>query len=198
MPDSNRIKPAQRTVWVAMSTFGSPNSFRVDSPTAIRVVRDYNAGSYRGRTNIEIDRLAYEHFRDGIPANEAALIDMVRFVGEDFAVHSVGSFPTVTARRRSSLSPSFVQYSTSGATRSSPLVRSPRASLTSRRSLFGWRRSLAPSAGRFGRRRPCTFYAPMLSQSSTREQRRLSESAGSEVCLATTTGSAPRSVRHSL
>jgi hypothetical protein len=59
-------------------------SFRIDPAAAVAAVRTYNAGSYRGRTNIEIDWMAYERFRGGIPSSRDALVEMVRFVGEDF------------------------------------------------------------------------------------------------------------------
>ena len=59
-------------------------SFRIDPVAAVVAVRTYNAGSYRGRTNIEVDRIAYERFRHGIPSSRDALVEMVRFVGEDF------------------------------------------------------------------------------------------------------------------
>ena len=60
------------------------HAFRVDAGKAIRAVREYNAGGYHGRTNLDIDRTAYARFRDGVPRSEAALIELVRFVGEDF------------------------------------------------------------------------------------------------------------------
>lgn len=60
------------------------STLRLDPAVAVRAVAEYNAGSYRGRTNIELDRIAYDRFRDGIPEETDALIDLVRFVGEDF------------------------------------------------------------------------------------------------------------------
>ncbi len=50
----------------------------------MRAVRAYNAGSYRGRLNVEVDRIAYERFRAGLPDDEATLVEMIRFVGEDY------------------------------------------------------------------------------------------------------------------
>lgn len=57
---------------------------RFDPETAIRAVRAYNADSYRGRPNVEVDRIAYERFRAGLPDDEATLVEMIRFVGEDY------------------------------------------------------------------------------------------------------------------
>jgi hypothetical protein len=60
------------------------NRLRFDESTAIGAVRDYNAGVYRGRQNVDIDRIAYERFRGGLPDDRRALIDLVRFVGEEY------------------------------------------------------------------------------------------------------------------
>lgn len=51
---------------------------------AVAAVRAYNVGSYRGQSNLEIDRTAYERFRAGLPDDAEGLIEMVRFVGEDY------------------------------------------------------------------------------------------------------------------
>jgi len=51
---------------------------------AIRAVRAYNAGTYRGRRNVDVDRIAYERFRGGLPDDQHSLVDMIRFVGEDY------------------------------------------------------------------------------------------------------------------
>jgi hypothetical protein len=59
-------------------------ALRFDADTAIRAVRAYNAGTYRGRNNLEVDRMAYERFRGGLPEDEVALIELVRFVGENY------------------------------------------------------------------------------------------------------------------
>jgi len=57
---------------------------QLDSETAICAVRLYNAGRYRGRPNIVLDRMAYDLFRNGLPNDEINLIEMLRFVGEDY------------------------------------------------------------------------------------------------------------------
>jgi hypothetical protein len=55
-----------------------------DSATAIRAIRNYNDGRYRGRPNLDLDRIAYDRFGSGLPNDPTALIDMVRFVGEEY------------------------------------------------------------------------------------------------------------------
>ena len=57
---------------------------RLDAIPALRAIRAYNVGSYRGRPNLEVDRAAYDRFRGGVPANRDELIDAIRFVGEDY------------------------------------------------------------------------------------------------------------------
>jgi hypothetical protein len=57
---------------------------RIDPVVAARAVREYNSDTYRGRTNLEIDRTAYQRFRTGMPRERSALVDAVRFVGEDY------------------------------------------------------------------------------------------------------------------
>ena len=59
-------------------------TLRIDPATAASAVRAYNAGSYRGRRNIDVDRAAYDRFRSGLPTDERMLIDCIRFVGEDY------------------------------------------------------------------------------------------------------------------
>ncbi len=63
---------------------GRSGVLQFDSKTAIDAVRAYNAGAYRGRPNLEIDRIAYQRFRAGFPDDEPSLIEMIRFVGEDY------------------------------------------------------------------------------------------------------------------
>ena len=55
-----------------------------DSETATCAVRLYNAGAYRGRPNLVLDQMAYDRFRNGLPDDELALVDMIRFVGEEY------------------------------------------------------------------------------------------------------------------
>jgi hypothetical protein len=57
---------------------------RFDAESAVQAVRDYNSGSYRGRRNLDLDRIAYDRFRNGIPDEQSALVELVRFVGEDY------------------------------------------------------------------------------------------------------------------
>lgn len=59
-------------------------ALRFDSATAVRAVNAYNADCYRGRSNLEIDRTAYERFLLGLPRKRLELVDLVRFVGEDY------------------------------------------------------------------------------------------------------------------
>ena len=59
-----------------------PASFTV--ATAVQAVRDYNRGSYRGRRNVDVDRVAYDRFRNGVPDDREGVVELVRFVGEDY------------------------------------------------------------------------------------------------------------------
>jgi hypothetical protein len=56
----------------------------LDPAAAMRAVHAYNSDSYRGRPNLVVDREAYDRFRGGLPEDDAALIDSIRFVGEDY------------------------------------------------------------------------------------------------------------------
>lgn len=51
---------------------------------AREAVAAYNRGSYRGRRNVDVDRIAYSRFRSGLPADQARLTELIRFVGEDY------------------------------------------------------------------------------------------------------------------
>lgn len=62
----------------------TPEVMHFDPETARRAVNTYNSGDYRGRRNVEIDRYAYERFRNGLPDDEDELVELVRFVGEDY------------------------------------------------------------------------------------------------------------------
>jgi hypothetical protein len=57
---------------------------RIEPAPAVAAVRAYNAGSYRGRRNVDVDRAAYDRFRGGLPKDERSLIECVRFVGEEY------------------------------------------------------------------------------------------------------------------
>lgn len=49
-----------------------------------RRIDQYNADSYRGRPNIELDRHGYGLFARGLPDDSHQLTEMVRFIGEDY------------------------------------------------------------------------------------------------------------------
>lgn len=51
---------------------------------AVRAVLEYNAGSYRGRRNIDIDREAYARFAGGVPEYEDTLIALLAFAADDY------------------------------------------------------------------------------------------------------------------
>jgi hypothetical protein len=101
---------------------------RIDPAAAVRAVHDYNSGNYRGRPNVEIDREAYGRFRGGLPDDDAALIDAIRFVGEDyggaqerFLPHSYSEEATLIV---DNLEPVRARWSTSVAS-ASPIAASP-------------------------------------------------------------------------
>jgi hypothetical protein len=54
------------------------------SDAAVQAVRNYNRDSYRGQKNIDVDRIAYDRFRHGIPDEQDAMVELIRFVGEDY------------------------------------------------------------------------------------------------------------------
>lgn len=56
----------------------------IDPSVAERAVVAYNLGTYRGRPNVEVDREAYERFRNGLPEGRDELLDAIYFVGNDF------------------------------------------------------------------------------------------------------------------
>jgi hypothetical protein len=57
---------------------------RIDPEDAVQHVRDYNADYYRGRRNVDLDREAYERFRNGLSNNLQDLTDQIAFVGEQY------------------------------------------------------------------------------------------------------------------
>jgi hypothetical protein len=57
---------------------------RIDAKEAVQNVRDYNAGFYRGRRNVDLDREAYERFHNGLSNNLEKLTDQIAFVGENY------------------------------------------------------------------------------------------------------------------
>ena len=56
----------------------------LDPQTTADAVRRYNSGSYRGRSNIDIDRAAYARFNGDIPTDPVSLVDAIRFVGDEY------------------------------------------------------------------------------------------------------------------
>jgi hypothetical protein len=55
-----------------------------DHDAIVRAIHGYNADVYRGRTNVDIDTEANARFRAGIPNDRNGLVEMVRFIGEDY------------------------------------------------------------------------------------------------------------------
>jgi hypothetical protein len=47
-------------------------------------IDEYNQGTYRGRRNIDLDRLGYSLFAKGLPEKFDRLTELVRFTGEDY------------------------------------------------------------------------------------------------------------------
>jgi hypothetical protein len=70
-----------------------PELMHIDPETARRAVNSYNSGVYRGRSNIEIDRDAFQRFRNGLPDDEEELVELVRFVGDDYGGAQVRFLP---------------------------------------------------------------------------------------------------------
>ena len=56
----------------------------IDPAVAVRAVSAYNRGRYRGRLNVDIDRDGYERFRSGLASGMSALVEQLRFVGEEY------------------------------------------------------------------------------------------------------------------
>lgn len=51
---------------------------------ALSAIRAYNSGSYRGHRNVDLDRRGYALLAEGVPDNLGALIEAIRFFGEDY------------------------------------------------------------------------------------------------------------------
>lgn len=77
--DRTTVKPAGDG-----DTDDFPGALRIDPDAAVRAVRAYNDGSYLGRKNVEVDRAGYERFRGGLPEDESTLVELLRFVGENY------------------------------------------------------------------------------------------------------------------
>ena len=91
VPEVTEVAPASAARDVGHPTTGacsqqpaSSSPVCLDSASAITAVREYNAGRYRGQANVDIDRRAYDRFRNGLPDDESSLVEMIRFVGEDY------------------------------------------------------------------------------------------------------------------
>jgi pimeloyl-ACP methyl ester carboxylesterase len=90
--------------------------FIIEPALALRSVAAYNRGRYRGRLNVTIDRDGYERFRHGLSRDTSALVEQLRFVGDDyggaqvrFIPHSIGEEAALIARR---LAPDLGEFST--------------------------------------------------------------------------------------
>ena len=86
-PDSNEavnIAPAQVVTRTTNPKQGQRVLLRIDAKDAVQHVCDYNAGCYRGRRNIDLDREGYERFRNGLSNDLEQLIDQIGFVGEQY------------------------------------------------------------------------------------------------------------------
>lgn len=51
---------------------------------ALLAIRAYNAGNYRGQRNVDLDRRGYALLAEAVPECLEALIDAIRFFGEDY------------------------------------------------------------------------------------------------------------------
>jgi hypothetical protein len=83
------ISPARATVEAAIAHPSSkPMPFgvdlRIDPRVSVQCIREYNAGIYRGRRNIEIDREAYDRFRNGLSQEFYGLVDQLAFVADQY------------------------------------------------------------------------------------------------------------------
>jgi hypothetical protein len=56
----------------------------IDPAVAVRAVSAYNRGRYRSRLNVDIDRDGYDRFRSGLASGMSALVEQLRFVGEEY------------------------------------------------------------------------------------------------------------------
>jgi hypothetical protein len=57
---------------------------RISSKDGIECIRQYNSGSYRGRSNLALDRDAYNRFRNGPSHDLDQLVDQIAFVGKEY------------------------------------------------------------------------------------------------------------------
>src|SRR5437016_9236229 len=86
-PESSKpvnVAPARVVTRVLDRSQGPWVLLRIDAKDAVQHVRDYNAGLYRGRRNVDLDREAYDKFRNGLSNNLEELTDQIAFVGKQY------------------------------------------------------------------------------------------------------------------
>ncbi len=57
---------------------------KLDFESARQRLISYNTGFYRGHPNLDLDARGYKLFAGGLPDEPEALVEMIRFVGEDY------------------------------------------------------------------------------------------------------------------
>ncbi|MBM3974076.1 MAG: hypothetical protein FJ301_08255, partial [Planctomycetes bacterium] len=81
-------RPREQTTLIARPGLrDEPKLARATTPTwspaeLRRLVAEYDAGSWRGKGNVELDRTAYRLFAAGLAVDTARLVDMLAHVGE--------------------------------------------------------------------------------------------------------------------
>jgi hypothetical protein len=81
-PTGNVLENSRSTA-AGLITPNAPIS-QISSRIATKCVQQYNASSYRGRSNIMLDREAYDLFKDGLSRNAGRCEDQIAFVGEQY------------------------------------------------------------------------------------------------------------------
>jgi hypothetical protein len=127
-PESSKrinVAPSRVVARVLDRSQGYWVPLRIDAKDAVQHVRDYNAGFYRGRRNLDLDREAYDRFRNGLSNNLKELTNQIAFVGEKyggvqerFLPHDI---PTEAALIASNLHSAFGQW-VSVAENAKPLI----------------------------------------------------------------------------
>jgi hypothetical protein len=77
------ISPAGTVAQMQSRPRGS-DLIRISSKDGIECIRQYNSGSYRGRSNLALDRDAYNRFRNGPSHDLDQLVDQIAFVGKEY------------------------------------------------------------------------------------------------------------------
>ena len=90
---SVNVVPARARVREPLPSRGH-GGLRISTKDAVQAIRDYNAGSYRGRPNIELDSEAYKTFRNGLSNDLEQLIDQIAFVGKEYGGAQERFLPT--------------------------------------------------------------------------------------------------------